>query len=147
MIGLYDLVAARLGDPARCPNLIQVTTTPRASAAVEMLALNADVTALVGPLSDEANPVQGGSMRVGQVENELFGVTMAMLAPAGVEQFELAREQIKTALRGWMPEGAATPIAYVAGATLSYDLKKDGGRWLHLLRFRVSTVVTYEASL
>ena len=145
MIGFYDLVAARLQDPARCPALLQVATGMKPEEAVEMLALGPDVTALVTPLSEEAFPVTGTGFAVTQVEGHLFGVTMALTFPGGFPQFEVARAQIKAALRGWLPAGVAEAVEYRGGAQLQYSAGQDGGRWLYLLRFRVTFQETYEA--
>lgn len=144
MIGLYDLVVDRLRDD--CPSLLQVETGAEGVKAIEMLALGGDVTALVSPMSDEARPVPAGTFHMVQSETETFAVVMALVFPGGFPQFETARDQIKTALRGWMPEGLALPIEYVGGATLQYDLKREGGRWLHRLRFRAVSQVTYGVS-
>jgi hypothetical protein len=145
MIGFYDTVAARLADTDRCPAVLQVATGMDAKAAAETLALGADVTALVTPLSDDAAPVNHAAMAVTQVEEWIFGVTMALVFPGGFPQFEAAKEQIKAALRGWTPDGAASAVQYAGGQTLQYSVGEDGGRWLHLLRFRVRVHVTYGA--
>jgi hypothetical protein len=144
MIGLYDAVAQRLADPVRCSAVLQVETAMDAEATAETLALAADVTAIVSPLSDEAYPVNHAAMMVTQVEEWTFGVTMAMVFPGGFAQFEPARDQIKAALRGWTPEGAASAVQYAGGTLLEYAAK-DGGRWLHLLRFRVRVQQSYGA--
>ena len=145
MDGLYDAVAARLADPARCPSILQVATGMDARAALETLALGADVTALVSPLSDEARPINEAGFLVTEVDDEVFGVTMALVFPGGFPQFEAARREIKAALRCWTPPGASTPVTYAGGSTLQYSVNQDGGRWLHLLRFRVQSQETYEA--
>ncbi len=145
MIGLYDAAAARLADPARCPAILQALTGIDPDQAIEMLALSADVTALVSPMSDEAVPVREAAFKVSQMEVWTFGVTMALVFPGGFSQFEPARDQIKAALRGWVPAGAASPVEYAGGRTVEYRIDKDGGRWLHLLRFRVAVQETYEA--
>jgi len=145
MLGLYTDVAARLADPARCPAILQVEVGMNADAAAEMIALGADVSALVHPLSDTATPVREAGFRVTQPGVEIFGVTLALVAPGGFEQFEPARDQVKAALRGWLPAGGSMPVEYAGGQTLQYSLGKDGGRWLHLLRFRATTQDTYEA--
>ena len=93
---------------------------------------------------DDATPVATTGLRVRQLENWVFGVTMAMVFPGGFTQFETARTEIKRALRGWTPEGAAGPVQYAGGTLLEYSAK-EGGRWLHLLRFRVPVQETYEA--
>ncbi|PHY20814.1 hypothetical protein [Caulobacter sp. BP25] len=144
MIGFYAAAAARLADPVRCPAVLQVAPAMDAEATVETLALAADVTAIVSPLSDEAYPVSQAALMVTQVEDWTFGVTMAMVFPGGFAQFEPARDQIKAALRGWIPDGAAGPVQYAGGTLLEYAAK-DGGRWLHLLRFRVRVHETYGA--
>jgi len=144
MIGLYDLVADRLR--ANCPSLLQVEVGAEGVKAIEMLALGGDVTALVAPISDEARPVSTGTFHIVQTENETFAVVMALVFPGGFPQFETARQEIKTALRGWMPDELALPIEYVGGATLLYDLKREGGRWLHRLRFRAVSQATYGVS-
>lgn len=145
MNGLFDAVVTRLSDTSRCPALLQVTSGMDAQAAAETLALAADVTALVTPLSDEAAPVNHAAMMVTQVEEHTFGVTMAMVFPGGFPQFETARDQIKAALRGWTPAGAQSAVQYAGGTTLQYSVNQDGGRWLHLLRFRVRVHETYGA--
>lgn len=144
MLGFYDLVKERL--VARCPALLQVETAASAEAAVEMLTLAADVTALVSPLSDEAATVRGSGLKISQVETETFGVTLAMVFPAGFTEFEAARDQVKNALRGWLAEGLDRAVEYAGGRTLQYSLGQAGGRWLHLLRFRFTTTETYEVS-
>lgn len=144
MIGMFDAAAARLADPARCPAILQAVTAMDAEAALEMLALSADVTAIVSPLSDEAAPVATTGLRVRQLETWTFGVTMAMVFPGGFAQFEPACREIKAALRGWKPEGASGAVQYAGGTLLEYSAK-EGGRWLHLLRFRVTVQETYEA--
>lgn len=145
MIGFYDAVAARLADPARCPAVLQAQTAIDAEQAVEMLALGADVTALVSPLSDEAAMIREAAFKVSQMEVWTFGVTMALVYPGGFSQFETAKLQIKNALRGWVFPAAASPVQYAGGRTLEYRIEGDGGRWLHLLRFRVAVQETYEA--
>lgn len=142
MSSFYDLVVQRLRD--NCPSLLQVESGPNAAAVVEMFALNAAVTALVTPLSDEAISPKAATLRVTQTEVETFGVTMAMVAPSGFEQFVTARDEIKTAMRGWQAPGLAMPIEYAGGRQQQYDIKRDGGRWLHLLRFRAVSQSTYE---
>lgn len=137
MIGLYDNVATRLQD-GRCPALLQVGTGTDAEQALEMMALGPDVTALVHPLSDVADPIRESGFIVGQRTVERFGVTLGLVFPGGFPQFEEAREQVKAALRGWTPPNCATPVEYSAGRTLSYTAAKEGGRWLHLLTFLVS---------
>ena len=144
MIGLFDAITARLADQARCPAVLQVAVSMDAEATVETLALGADATAIVAPLSDEAYPVNHAAMMVTQVEDWTFGVTMALVFPGGFAQFEPARDQIKRALRGWTPEGAQSAVQYAGGTLLEYAAK-DGGRWLHLLRFRVRVHETYGA--
>jgi hypothetical protein len=144
MIGFFDAAAARLADPARCPAVLQTAVAMDAEATIETLALAADVTAIVSPLSDEAYPVNQAALTVTQVEDWTFGVTMALVFPGGFSQWEPARDQIKAALRGWTPEGAAGPVQYAGGTLLEYAAK-DGGRWLHLLRFRVRVHETYGA--
>lgn len=144
MIGFYDLARDRL--TARCPSLVQVATGIDAQVAAEMLALGAAVTALVTPLSDEATPIREAGLRVSQNETHVFGVTLAMVFPAGFAEFEVARKEIKDALRGWLAPGLGKAVEYAGGKTLTYDLRADGGRWLHLLRFRFSLPTTYEVS-
>jgi hypothetical protein len=147
MIGFYDLVKTRLEDRDRCPALLQVATAMDAAAAADMLAVGYDVTALVSPLSDRAMPINASTLRFTATEAHVFGVTMAMVYPAGFEQFEPAREQIKAALRGWQPAGLATAIKYDGGQLLQYRPVQDGGLWLHLLRFSFTTQDTYGVSL
>lgn len=144
MIGFFDAAAARLADPIRCPAILQAVTSMDAEATVESLALGMDVTAIVSPLSDDAAPVATTGLRVTQAETWIFGVTMALVFPGGFTQFEPARTQIKAALRGWRPEGASTPVQYAGGTLLEYRAEQ-GGRWLHLLRFRVGVDETYGA--
>lgn len=144
MIGMFDAAAARLADPVRCPAVLQATTAMDVEAALEMLALSADVTAIVSPLSDDAVPVTTTGLKVTQKEVWTFGVTMALVFPGGFAQFEPALVEIKDALTGWTPQGAAGPVQYAGGTLLEYSAK-EGGRWLHLLRFRVSVHRTYEA--
>lgn len=144
MIGFFDAVAARLADPDRCPAILQAVTSMDAEATVESLALGMDVTAIVSPLSDEAAPVATTGLRVTQAETWIFGVTMALVFPGGFPQFEPARAQAIDALIGWRPDGAAWPVQYAGGTLLEYRAE-DGGRWLHLLRFRVGVERTYGA--
>jgi hypothetical protein len=142
MLGLYDAIAAKLAADA--PSLLQVVTGQQSVEAVEMLALGPDVTALVHPISDRADPLKTAAMIVSQRVTERFGVTMCLVFPGGFPQFETAREEIKTALRGWAPAGASLPVEYAGGRTLQYELGQDGGRWLHLLEFSVPAQETYE---
>ena len=141
MIGLYDAVKAKLD--ADCPSLVQVVTGQQSIEVVEMLALGAEVTALVHPISDVADRIRSATMIVSQGVVERFGVTMCLVFPGGFPQWEQAREEIKAALRGWAPAGASMPCEYAGGRTLAYELGEDGGRWLHLLEFTVPTQETY----
>lgn len=143
MIGLYTAIADRLR--VNCPALLQVETGMDALAALDMLALGKDVTALITPISDDADPIKESGFLVSQRETWLFGVTMALVFPGGFSEFEPARDQVKATLRGWLPEGAATPIQYAGGRTLQYSASQDGGRWLHLLRFRLTVQERIEA--
>jgi len=142
MLGLYDAAAARIDTG--CPSVVQVATGLQAKEAVEMLALGADVSALVHPLSDSADPIRDAAMIVTQREVHVFGVTMALVYPGGIPQFETARAEIKGVLRGWAPAGASMPVAYAGGQLLDYSLSDDGGRLLWLLRFTVPTQPSYE---
>jgi hypothetical protein len=90
-----------------------------------------------------ATPVKEAGLQVSQLETWLFGVTLALVYPGGFEQFEPARDQVKAALRGWYLEGLSRPIQYAGGQTLSYSINKQGGRWLHLLRFSTTVLETY----
>jgi len=144
MIGFYDAAVARLADPDRCPAVLQAAVAMDADAVIETLALGMDVSAIVSPLSDDATPIRSAGLRVTQVETWTFGVTMALVFPGGFPQWETARQQIKAALRGWTPEGAAKPVEYAGGTLLEYRAEA-GGRWLHLLRFRVDVHETYGA--
>lgn len=141
MQGLYAAAAAKIA--ADCPTVVQVETALDAEKAVEVLALSEDVTVLVHPLSDVADPIREAGMIVSQREAHTFGVTMALVYPGGIPQFEPARSEIKSALRGWAPEGASMPVAYAGGQLLDYSLGGDGGRLLWLLRFVVPTQETY----
>jgi hypothetical protein len=145
MIGFHGLVQARLGD-GRCPSLLQVETGVTAQAAADMLAMGLDVSALITPLSDTPRPINASSLQVTRTDVVLFGVTLALVFPAGFEQFEVARDQVITALQGWRPQGLATAIEYAGGGTLQYDLRAGSGRWLHQLRFRFSEQTTYGVS-
>lgn len=145
MEGLYDAAAARIA--ANCPSVIQTATGLKPAEVVELLALDADVTALVCPLSDSASPVREAAMIVSQKETHVFGVTMALVAPGGLPQFETARTEIKNCLRGWCPEGSSEPVTYAGGALLDYDVSENGGRLLWLLRFAVPTQPSYEVQL
>ncbi|WP_304280634.1 hypothetical protein [Caulobacter segnis] len=144
MIGFFDAVVARLADPNRCPAVVQAAVAMDAERTIETLALGADVSAIVSPLSDEATPIRSAGLRVSQVETWIFGVTMALVFPGGFAQWDVARVQIKAALCGWTPEGAARPVEYAGGTLLEYRAE-EGGRWLHLLRFRVDVQETYGA--
>jgi len=141
MEGFYTAVAERLR--LRCPALIQVETGTDARQAAEMLALGPDVTALVTPLADRADPVAEASFMVSQTERWRFAVTLALTFPGGFEQFEPARDQLKAALRGWSPPEAATPIQYAGSSLLQYSAGQDGGRWLHLFEFSLTFQATY----
>lgn len=138
----YDQVATKLR--ADCPLLLQVETGLAAEAALDMLALGADMTALVHPLSDAAGAIRDAGMFVSQAESEQFGVTLAMVFPGGFSQFEPARLQVKAALRGWATPDLSMPIAYAGGNLLDYQLAKDGGRFLWLLRFNAPRQASYE---
>lgn len=140
--GLYEQAAARIRD--LCPSVIQVETGMAAEAAADMLALGPDVTALVTPLSDTADPVRDASFFVSQRVRELFGVTLALTYPGGFAQFEPARREILRTLCGWAPDEAAMPVAYAGGRILQYSAGQAGGRWLHLLQFAVPSQLTYE---
>ena len=142
MLGLYDAIVAKLRADA--PSLLQIEAGQQSVEVVEMLALGPEVTALVHPISDRADPVRSAALIVSQRVTERFGVTMCLVFPGGFPQFETAREEIKTALRGWGPEGASMPVEYAGGRTLQYELGQDGGRWLHLLEFTVPAQETYE---
>lgn len=144
MIGFFDAVTARLADPARCPAVLQATTAMDAEETIKSLALGADVTAIVSPLSDDARPIGSAGLRVTQTEIWTFGVTMALVFPGGFSQWEPAKDQIKGALRGWTPAQNAGPVEYAGGTLLEYAAK-EGGRWLHLLRFHVPVYETYGA--
>lgn len=145
MEGLYDAAAARIS--ANCPSVIQTATGLKPAEVVELLALGADVTALVCPLSDSADPVREAGLAVSQRELHVFGVTMALVAPGGLPQFETARTEIKSCLCGWSPAGASMPVTYAGGALLDYDVSENGGRLLWLLRFAVPTLQDYEVQL
>lgn len=143
MIGFFDAARDRLRSLA--PALLQVETATDATAALETMALSQLVTALVHPLSDQAAPVGEAALLVSQLEVWTFGVTLALVYPGGFPEFELARDQVKAALRGWNWESQlATPVEYAGGQVLQYQLGVDGGRWLHLLRFRCSILESYE---
>ena len=141
----YDLVAAKLR--ADCPAVLQVETVLAAEAAAELLALSQDVSALVHPLSDGAAPIRNAGMVVSQAETETFGVTLAMVFPAGFAEFVTARDEIKAALRGWATPDLSMPIAYAGGQLLTYELGGDGGRFLWLLRFIAPRQARYEHQL
>ncbi|MFN3513458.1 MAG: hypothetical protein ACK41C_10455 [Phenylobacterium sp.] len=142
MQGLYEAVAERIRE--RCPLILQVTTAMNAMETVEQMALGEDVSALVSPLSDVADPVKEASMFVSQRVTWTFGVTLALVFPAGFPEFEPACHEVKAALRGWAPAGASMPVQYRGGNLLAYTAERDGGRWLHLLRFSVPSQETYE---
>lgn len=142
MQGLYEAVRARLAD-GRCPAIIQAATVLKSDVA-DTVALGAAVTALVAPLSDTADPVDGASFIFSQRESWRFGVTLALTYPAGFPEFEPARDQIKAALRGWMAPGTVRPIEYAGGRLLQYDAHQQGGLWLHLLEFKTTVQETYE---
>jgi hypothetical protein len=142
MQGLFDDVVARI--LANCPAVPQAVTAMDPKEAVEALALSHEVSAIVSPISDVADPVREASLMVSQREVWTFGVTLALVYPGGFAQFEPARDQVKGTLRGWAPAGASQPVQYRGGQLLSYTAGQEGGRWLHLLRFVVPTQATYE---
>jgi hypothetical protein len=142
MQGLFDNVAARIR--ANCTAILQTEVAPDAVAAVEMMTLAADVTALVCDISDSAVPVRSASLMVSQEETTLFGVLLALVFPGGFPEYEAARDQVKATIRGWRPPGASKPCEYAGGRTLQYELGADGGRWLRLLQFRVTEQAFYE---
>lgn len=142
MLGLYDAAVARIQE--RCPSVLQAQTGLKAAETAELLALDAEVTAIVAPLSDAADPIDEAGFMVSQRVVHLFGVTLALVFPGGIPQFETARAEINAALRGWSPEGASMPVAYAGGNLLDYSLGVDGGRLLWLLRYRVETQDTVE---
>lgn len=141
MIGFFEAAASRL--TALAPALLRVEHA-QSDKAIETFALAQDVTALVHPLSDQAQPVNIGGLVVSQSEVWTFGVTMALVFPAGFEQWATARAEIKAALRGWTwDDQLATPVEYVGGQTTEYSLSEGSGRWLSVLRFRTSILETY----
>lgn len=142
MIGLYQDAAERIR--ANCPAVLQVETGMDAAELIESLAIGPDVTALITPLGDDADLVREASMKVSQRETWEFGVTLVLTFPGGFAQFEPARDQIKATLRGWSPAGSSTPVQYVRSRLLQYSAGQDGGRWMHLFTFRVTTQQTYE---
>ena len=143
MTDAYTAIRDRLDEEGRCPALLQVVTGMSIDS-VEAMTIGPIVSALVVPLSDTAPPPGSAALKVSQFELEIVGVVLALTYPGGFEQFVPGRDQIKAALRGWFPSWAAEPITYAGGQTLQYTAGQDGGRWLHLLRFRVSTQHTYE---
>lgn len=146
MEGFFEGAKARLERFA--PSLLQVETGMSPDA-VDVFALSHLVSALVHPLSDQADPINEASLMVTQREIWTFGVTMALVFPGGFPEFVKARAEIKASLRGWAgPDGMlATPVEYAGGQTTQYSINADGGRWLHVLRFRASLLETYEQLL
>ncbi len=141
MEGFFDAAAERLRQ--RCPVLLQVQTGMSRDL-VETMTLSQEVSALVHPLSEAADPVNHASLLVSQREAWVFGVMLALTYPGGFAEWEPAKAQVKAALRGWTwEERLAQPVAYVGGATLQYSIAQDGGRWLFLMRFSLATRETY----
>lgn len=134
----------RLADKVRCPSLLQVTAGASREAA-EAMTLNKAVSVLVCPLSETAAPVREAAFKVSQRVEETIGVVLALVYPGGFEQFGQATDEIKAALRGWLPSDDAGQVEYAGGNVLEYRPAKDGGRWLHLLRFRAARHESYEA--
>lgn len=135
MIGLYDAVAARLGELTEV--LARVDVAQSAEAA-DIFAYGAGTTALVVPLNETADRIDSASMIISQRVTERFGVILCLTFPNDFAQFEPAKEGIKASLRGWAPTpDASEPIAYVAGRTLVYDVSDQGGSWRYLLEFSV----------
>lgn len=141
MQGLYQAIADRI--TANCPAVLQAETGMSAAELVEQLAIGPDVTALVTPLGDRADPVGSAGMMVSQRETWRIGVTLVLTFPGGFSQFEPARDQIKATLRGWSPEGSSMPVQYAGSRLLQYSAGQDGGRWMHLFEFSVPTQETY----
>lgn len=139
-----DLITARLADRTRCPTLLQVKSGGDQKAA-EAMALNKDVSVLVCPLSETADPVAAAAFLSSQRIVQTVGVIMALTYPGGFPQFEAAKAEIKAALRGWLISDQAGQVQYAGDQLLDYSPTKDGGRWLHMLRFRVPIHETYEA--
>lgn len=146
MEGFFEGAKDRLVRLA--PSLLQVETGMSPDAA-DVFALNHTVSALVHPLSDMVDPIAEACMMVTQREVWTFGVTMALVFPGGFPEWVKARAEIKAALRGWTgPDGLlATPVEYAGGQTTQYSINQEGGRWLHVLRFRASLLETYEQLL
>jgi len=82
--------------------------------------------------------------KVSQQETWRIGVTLVLTFPGGFPQFEPARDQIKGTLRGWTPAGASKPVQYAGSRLLQYSAGQDGGRWMHLFEFTVTTQESYE---
>jgi len=142
MIGLYDAVAARI--TANCSNVSQAVSGMSPSELVETMAIGPDVSVMVTPISDRADPIREALSKVSQQETWRFAVTLVLTFPGGFAQFEPARDQIKATLRGWSPAGSSTPVQYVGSRLLEYSAGADGGRWMHLFEFSVTTQETYQ---
>lgn len=142
MIGLYQNIATRLTD--RCPAILQAVAGVSAREVVEALTIGPDVTAIVAPIGDRAEPVYSGSLKVTQVETWRVGVTLVLTFPGGFSEYESARDQMKACLRGWSPEGSSMPLQYAGSQLLQYSASEDGGRWMTLFEFTVTTQATYE---
>ncbi len=130
MIGLYQDIATRLTD--RCPAILQAVAGVSAREVVEALTIGPDVTAIVAPMGDRADPVYSGSLKV------------TLTFPGGFSEYEPARDQMKACLRGWSPEGSSMPLQYAGSQLLQYSASEDGGRWMTLFEFTVTTQATYE---
>lgn len=144
MNGFYPLTRDRLVE--RCPSLLRAEVAMDGEKAVELLALSSEaVSALVSPLSDQASPIRDAGMLTTQNEDWVFGVTMCLVWPGGFDQWETARREIKAALSGWAIDPMRKPVEYAGGQTTQYTIGQDGGRWLHVLRFRAFFSHTYEA--
>lgn len=142
MQGLYEAAAQRIR--VNCPAVLQVETGMSAPELVETLAIGPDVTVLITPLGDRADPVREAAMMVSQGETWRIGCTLVLTFPGGFSQFEPARDQMKAALRGWSPAGSSTPVQYAGSRLLQYSAGQDGGRWMHLFEFTLTTQATYE---
>lgn len=139
MNGLCIAAEARLRETGAFDQVAVGTSV----ADVEAWAVGSNAGALVVPLGDRAAPIREAGFRVTQQETHNLGVVISLSFPGGFAQFEPACDAAKVCLRGWSPEGSASPVQYLGGRLLSYE-PEDSGRWLHLLEFAVTCLTTIE---
>lgn len=142
MTGLLQQIAERLS--ARCLSLSSVT--PGAVAAeLETHALGEVPIVLVVPAAERWSEVREAGMKVSAGGRFAFSCVLGMTSPAGVVEWEAARQEIRAALLGWTPLGSdiAGPVQ-AAGARLLAFSAEAGGRWLHAFDFNLPVQASYE---